>query len=159
MKKILLVSALVVLPLLPIVLSIGYVLRERESEAVAFMDEPAGAFAVLALEQELAKPPVVSHEVERRNACLMCHRTGIMEAVSDVPASHAGWTNEVCLLCHAPDSPMRNTAAPAVPHPVEERDQCMTCHEAGAMEAIPDAPLDHEAINLEYCTICHEVAG
>ena len=82
-----------------------------------------------------------------------------MEAVPDVPAGHAERTNEMCLLCHAPDSPMLTTAAPAVPHPIEERVQCMTCHEAGAMEATPDAPSGHEAIDLAYCTMCHEVVG
>ncbi|MHC4180455.1 MAG: hypothetical protein ACYSWU_23380 [Planctomycetota bacterium] len=119
----------------------------------------AGVFAVPAPAQEEAKPRAVSHEVDRRDRCVMCHRIGGMEAVPDMPTSHVERTNDVCLLCHAPDSPMLTTAAPAAAHSIEGRDLCMTCHKAGAMEAIPDAPSGHEAIDPKYCTLCHEVAG
>lgn len=118
----------------------------------------AGVFAVPALEQDQAKPQAVSHEVERRDRCMMCHRAGAMELVPDAPASHAERTNDTCMLCHAPGSAMLTTTAPAVSHSLEGRNQCMECHEAGATEAIPDAPSGHEAIDLEYCTMCHQVA-
>ncbi len=119
----------------------------------------AGVLAVPALAQEVAKPPAVSHDTQGRDQCLMCHTAGAMEAVPDAPASHAERTNEMCLLCHAADSPMITAVPPVVSHSIEGRDQCMMCHKAGAMEAIPDAPTGHEEIDLEYCTLCHEVAG
>ena len=120
----------------------------------------AGAFALPAVAQEAAKPPAVSHDTQGRDQCLMCHTAGAMEAVPDAPAAtHADRVNETCMLCHAADSPMLTAVAPAVSHSIEGRDQCMMCHKAGAMEAIPDAPAGHEEMDLEYCTLCHEVAG
>lgn len=119
----------------------------------------AGAFALPALAQEVAKPAAVSHDTQGRDQCLMCHTAGAMEAVPDAPASHAERTNEMCLMCHAADSPMLAAEPPAVSHSIEGRDQCMMCHKAGAMEAMPDAPAGHEEIDLEYCTLCHEVPG
>ena len=119
----------------------------------------AGVFAVPALAQD-AMPKAVSHDVEGRDQCMMCHTAGAMEAVPDAPAaSHAERTNETCMLCHAADSAMLTAVPPATSHSIEGRDQCMMCHKAGAMEAIPDAPAGHEEMDLEYCTLCHEVAG
>jgi hypothetical protein len=54
---------------------------------------------------------------------------------------------------------MLTTAASPVTHSIERRDRCMMCHRAGIMEPIPDAPSGHEAIDLKYCTMCHEVTG
>jgi hypothetical protein len=120
----------------------------------------AAVLALPAMAQEAAKPPAVSHDVEGRDQCLMCHTAGAMEAVPDAPAaSHADRTNEVCLLCHAADSPMQTATPPAMSHSLDGRDQCMMCHKAGAMEAIPDAPAGHESIDLKYCTMCHPAAG
>ncbi len=119
----------------------------------------AGVVAVPALAQD-AKVPAVSHDIEGRDQCLMCHTAGAMEAVPDAPAAtHADRMNDTCMLCHAADSPMLTAVAPAVSHSIEGRDQCMMCHKAGAMEAIPDAPAGHEEMDLKYCTLCHEVAG
>jgi hypothetical protein len=108
-----------------------------------------------AVAQEEAKPPAVKHDVAGREQCLMCHTAGAMEAVPDVPASHEGRANETCMLCHATDSPMLTATPAKTPHAVEGREQCMMCHRAGAMEAIPDAPEGHEAIDVQYCTMCH----
>ena len=37
----------------------------------------------------------------------------------------------------------------------EGREQCMMCHKAGAMEAVPDAPASHDDRDLETCLMCH----
>jgi hypothetical protein len=47
-------------------------------------------------------PPHIPHELAGRDNCLMCHAAGAMEAVPDVPASHAGRTIEFCRMCHEP---------------------------------------------------------
>ena len=40
-------------------------------------------------------------------------------------------------------------------HDAEGREQCMMCHKAGAMEAVPDAPASHDDRDLETCLMCH----
>ena len=113
----------------------------------------AGVLAVPAFGQN--PPPPVSHDVQGRDNCMMCHTAGAMEAVPDAPASHAGRGNETCMWCHATDSPMLTTPPKAVSHGVQGREQCMMCHTPGAMEAIPDAPANHEGRDVKYCTLCH----
>ena len=111
-----------------------------------------------AQEEAPAKPPVVSHDLEGRSACLACH-SGAMEAIPGVPESHAGRTDEMCLWCHAADAPVQTAEAPAIPHDLEGRETCTMCHAPGAMEAIPDAPASHEGMGDTYCTLCHSKAG
>ena len=43
----------------------------------------------------------------------------------------------------------------AMSHDAAGREQCMMCHKAGAMEAVPDAPASHEGKELETCLMCH----
>jgi hypothetical protein len=119
----------------------------------------AAVWAAPALAQEEAKPPAVSHDVQGREQCMMCHTPGAMEAVPDAPANHEGRDVAVCLWCHAADSPMLTATPKATPHDVAGREQCMMCHKAGAMEAIPDAPADHEGRDVTYCTMCHTAGG
>jgi hypothetical protein len=119
----------------------------------------AGALLVglpaLAKAQE-TKPPVVAHSLDGRAQCLMCHKAGVMEAVPDSPADHAERVNEMCLLCHAEDSPAQTAEVPAISHDLEGKSNCMMCH-SGAMPNIPASP--HEGIETEYCGLCHKVAG
>ncbi len=42
--------------------------------------------------------PVVPHSLTARSQCLLCHAGG--GAGPNVPADHAGWTDETCLDCH-----------------------------------------------------------
>lgn len=125
--------------------------------AVALLVGVTTATAI-AQEEAPAKPPVVQHDLEGRDACLACH-SGAMEAIPGVPESHAGRTDEACLLCHAADSPVQTADAAAIPHDLEGRDACSMCHAPGAMEAIPDAPASHEGIGDNHCTLCHAKAG
>ena len=43
--------------------------------------------------------PTIPHSLEGRDACLLCHQTGVAGA-SKVPEDHAGRTNETCTACH-----------------------------------------------------------
>lgn len=45
------------------------------------------------------EPPVVPHQLEGREQCIMCH-SGKMEAVPAVPADHEGRDVKYCTLCH-----------------------------------------------------------
>jgi hypothetical protein len=103
---------------------------------------------------QAAKPKAVSHPLEGRAQCLMCHTAGAMEAVPDVPASHVDRPNETCAWCHGPGAAIQTKDAPAVAHPLEGRAQCMMCH-GGTMPSIPAAPADHEGRDVKYCTLCH----
>ena len=47
-------------------------------------------------------PNTITHDLEGRSACLMCHAAGAMEAIPDVPASHEGRADQFCTLCHQP---------------------------------------------------------
>ena len=114
----------------------------------------AGVLATPVLGQE-AMPPPVSHDVQGRDNCLMCHTPGAMEAVPDAPATHEGRSIETCLWCHAKDSPMLTTSPKPASHGVQGREQCMMCHTPGAMEAVPDPPANHEGRDVKYCTLCH----
>jgi len=47
------------------------------------------------------------------------------------------------------------TKPPVMGHDAAGREQCMMCHTAGAMEAVPDAPASHEGRAVETCLMCH----
>jgi len=105
------------------------------------------------------KTTAVTHDLEGKDNCLMCHTPGVMEPVPDVPASHEGRANETCLMCHGPESAMVTTGAPNIPHDMEGKDNCLMCHAAGVMEPVPDVPASHEGRTVEMCQWCHKTAG
>ena len=102
--------------------------------------------------------PAVSHDLEGRDQCLMCHN-GMMQDVPATPENHKGRGNEVCLWCHAPDSPMLTAQVKAIPHSLEDKTECMMCHTAGTMEDTPDVPTSHEGRGNEHCQMCHKASG
>lgn len=51
---------------------------------------------------QTAEPKAIPHDLEGRSTCTMCHAAGAMEAIPDAPASHEGWADQFCLLCHQP---------------------------------------------------------
>ena len=109
--------------------------------------------------QEAARPKVMSHEAEGRDQCMMCH-SGAMESIPAAPAAtHEGRPNEVCQWCHGKDAVMLTKAPKVITHALEGRDNCLMCHKAGAMEAVPDAPADHEGREVKYCLMCHTTAS
>lgn len=48
------------------------------------------------------EPTPIPHKMEGRSGCLMCHLSETVKEVPQVPATHAGRTEEYCTLCHAP---------------------------------------------------------
>lgn len=134
-------------------------MTHRRSTLASVLLLALGALVAFAWQQEWKKPPVVQHDLAGRDNCVMCHKAGAMEAVPDAPASHEGWPNDLCISCHAADAAVQTTAPPAIPHPLQGRDNCMMCHKAGAMEPVPDAPADHEGRDNKFCTACHKPAA
>lgn len=130
--------------------------HRRTIAATAFLVVALAAFAWQ--QGGWTTPPAMTHDAAGRDNCMMCHKAGAMEPVPDAPASHAEYTNDICLMCHAPDAAVQTKAPAAVPHPLEGRDNCMMCHTAGAMEPVPDAPADHEGRDNKHCTLCHKPA-
>jgi len=105
------------------------------------------------------KPPVPVHDLAGKDNCLMCHTAGVMEPVPDVPATHEGRNSEVCLWCHAADSPMQTGGAKAITHDLEGKDNCLMCHAAGVMPPVTDVPESHEGRTIEKCQWCHKTEG
>jgi hypothetical protein len=66
-------------------------------------------------------------------------------------------TGGVILLVSLVATPAFGQSAtpPAVQHDLAGRDQCLMCHTAGAMEAVPDAPANHADRPNEACLWCH----
>ncbi|MDH3495638.1 MAG: hypothetical protein OER21_02640 [Gemmatimonadota bacterium] len=103
-------------------------------------------------------PPVMPHDAQGREQCLMCHG-GAMEGMKAAPADHKGRTNDSCPLCHAKESVGQSaTAAAAIPHDTKGREQCLMCH-GGAMEGMKAAPANHKGIDNKNCALCHTVAA
>ena len=121
--------------------------------AAAMMFVAAGS----AFAQDATKPPVMSHDLEGKDNCAMCH-SGAMEGISAAPADHEGRGAETCVQCHAPDSEMQTSTANAIPHDLEGKDNCSMCH-SGAMEGMPAAPASHEGRGADTCQMCHEAGG
>lgn len=107
--------------------------------------------------QEMPKPSVVSHDIEGKENCLMCHKAGVMGAPA-VSEKHEGIANEQCLLCHGESSPVQTATPPKISHELEGKENCMMCHKTGVMEA-PKAPESHAAIENESCGLCHKPAA
>jgi hypothetical protein len=126
-------------------------------------------------------PPFIPHPLEGRDACLVCHETGVAGA-PQIPEDHAGRTNEMCRACHQPAmateelsltasrepvsvtesptrqaTPTRSATPPAIPHPLEGRDACLACHETGVAGA-PQISEDHEGRTNNMCRACHQPA-
>lgn len=47
-------------------------------------------------------PSSIPHKMEERGRCLMCHLSETLKNVPQVPATHAGRTEQHCTLCHFP---------------------------------------------------------
>lgn len=110
-----------------------------------------------ALAQEVdAQPVAVRHHLVGRHDCLMCHRVGAIEVVPDVPATHADRPSDTCLWCHDGASRMQTARPGPIPHEIERRVECLLCHTAGRIAAVPDMPDDHEGRTDERCTLCHQ---
>ncbi len=119
-------------------------------------------------------PPQIPHPKEGRTDCLSCHEKGLNGAPK-YPADHTGRTNDMCVLCHtvkpgvtagtgttptaaavagATPSPAASTP-PNIPHTLEGRDSCLTCHQAGVGGA-PKVPASHAGRTNDMCRTCHQ---
>ncbi|MBI2906189.1 MAG: HYR domain-containing protein [Chloroflexi bacterium] len=131
-------------------------------------------------------PPRIPHDLAGRSDCRACHATGLVGAPI-LPASHAGRTSDMCLLCHVPASqaplptptpPTGATAAPTVsgppgapsatatpvlgppriPHDLAGRSDCRACHATGLVGA-PILPASHAGRTSDTCLLCHVPAS
>ena len=123
----------------------------------------SGALVLLALMSSPVsaqmKTKAMSHDPAGKENCMMCHAVGVMPPVPDVPASHEGRPVTSCLWCHAPNSAMVTTGAPAPSHDMAGKENCMMCHAVGVMPPVPDVPASHEGRGNETCGWCHVKAG
>ncbi len=54
------------------------------------------------------------------------------------------------------EEPSTTTGPPAIPHPLEGRDDCVMCHGEGGLKPFP---ADHAGRTSDICTTCHQPAG
>jgi hypothetical protein len=104
--------------------------------------------------------PLIPHPIEGREDCLACHDPA---QVKLFPADHEGRTKESCLGCHQPGATAAPTSQataaataatiPAIPHPIEGRDDCLVCHGPGQVKPFP---ADHQGRTKESCQGCHQ---
>ena len=125
----------------------------RHTRSVVAMSAFFLVFAALPAFGQDAKPGAVSHDLEGKDQCTMCH-SGAMEGIPAAPTDHEGRGNETCLMCHGVGASIQTADATAIPHDLEGKDQCTMCH-SGAMEGIPAPPADHEGWANETCLMCH----
>ncbi len=109
-------------------------------------------------------PPQVPHAKEGHTDCLSCHEKGLNGAPK-FPPDHTGRTNEMCVLCHtfkqaapstgATPAPTLAGTPPSIPHTLEGRDQCLTCHQTGVGGA-PKVAASHAGRTNDQCRTCHQ---
>ena len=108
-------------------------------------------------------PALVKHDLGGRENCLMCHGVDLL------PVSHktGGFSNSDCLLCHVPPGhgatavPSATPGAPAsgasaaaaIPHPLQGRENCLMCH---GLEGGRPYPSNHDGRSNETCAACHK---
>jgi Cytochrome c3 len=117
-------------------------------------------------------PPGIPHPLEGRDACLGCHEAGLAGA-PQVPADHAGRTNDMCRVCHQPATPaaeapaatpsppsIETPSAPALsmPHSLEGHQNCLECHSSAVATPGPAGgppPIPHPLEGRQECLACH----
>jgi cytochrome b subunit of formate dehydrogenase len=90
--------------------------------------------------------PPVSHPLEGREDCMMCHAA---TAAVPFPANHANFPLSTCLVCHSTQG-VGPLPAP-IQHSLEGRDECLTCH------ALDLLPASHQSAKFtsKDCLLCH----
>ena len=123
-----------------------------------------------------ANPPAqkpIPHPVLGREMCVVCHATGVGGATK-FPPDHAGRTNEMCQGCHklaaspqtGPTATPRPGAGatrvpgttPTIPHALQNRDNCLACHQAGIGGA-SRVQSSHAGRTNTTCRTCHQSAS
>ncbi len=111
-----------------------------------------------------AAPPAISHGVEGREDCLVCHKLGTADSPR-IPDNHNSLTGDICQTCHTQMAEITGTSAeeapiaeiPPIPHGLEGFRACTQCHEEGG-PSIPRFPDDHKGRTDDLCSACHRPA-
>lgn len=117
--------------------------------------------------ERAAAAPGIPHQLAGMDDCGLCHGP---EKMKPAPDNHAAFTTDLCIMCHQPegegDGPAPapaaedegemegEGAAPAIPHELAERENCLVCHapEGG----LKPAPADHAGRTNDMCQTCHQ---
>jgi hypothetical protein len=78
-----------------------------------------------------------------------------ISGVPKIPADHAAATNGVCELCHKTEVDAAEIAERALPHDIEDMEDCLMCHGEGIAGATK-VPEDHAGKTNETCQLCHK---
>ena len=110
------------------------------------------------------KPYPADHEGRTVDQCQMCHMPAAAESPTTAPeataapdattapeatATSQGATPEATATTAAPAS----GGIPAIPHPLEGRDDCVLCHGEGGVKPYP---ADHVGRTSDTCLQCHQ---
>ena len=108
--------------------------------------------------------PPIPHPMEGRENCFACHQAG--GGLVPAPVDHDWLTDPgLCTNCHrgpapvapAADAPSAPPQFPAIPHPIEGREDCLICHQAGG--GLVASPIDHDWLaDSASCTNCHQAS-
>jgi formate dehydrogenase gamma subunit len=113
---------------------------------VAGQAEPVNAPVPSASPAGPLSVPAISHELEERQDCLVCHGS---EGLSPFPENHLNWPLSTCLVCHSTEA---DSAGPAgVVHTIEGREECLLCH---ATDLLPESH-GVAGFSSEDCLLCH----
>ena len=94
--------------------------------------------------------PPVSHPLEGREDCLLCHAA---DAAVPFPPSHADFLPSTCLVCHLAEG--EGSLPAPIKHSLEGRDDCLACH---ALDLLPSS---HQSAKFtsKDCLVCHAPQG
>lgn len=109
--------------------------------------------------------PAVPHQITGGMAdCKMCHAEG---GIKPWPANHAAFTPDLCGNCHAlPPASVAPSSddgskgeeqkeAPAIPHELAGRADCLLCHDPAG--GVKPAPANHAGRTNDTCQTCHKL--
>jgi uncharacterized repeat protein (TIGR01451 family) len=107
-----------------------------------------------------AMPPAqnpIPHSIADHTDCLSCHGTGVAGA-PQVPADHAGRTNETCTSCHQPAAPASMTTTSSTAATTAAPASATTSSPAVATAAPTTAPIAGMSLDTyssKECQGCH----
>lgn len=119
---------------------------------------PAGVAADRSAGLVAPVPAPIPHTLDGREECFTCHAIGAIDA-PPVPAGHEADVT-LCTSCHAVwlAPAIASAAAPAIPHEVAGREDCLVCHKLGTADS-PRVPDNHEGLTSAICQTCHTSVG
>jgi hypothetical protein len=136
----------------------------EESAADQAEAPPASSIVEAAMEDA---PVAIPHKYEGREDCGDCHEVG--DGKHAAPASHEGYSDDLCLYCHAPEE--GDAIAPPLPDDASP-EFCLGCHgpyeellertvgiltDEDGGKANPHMYVPHDSTTITSCKFCHEV--